>query len=229
MNIRLIVLIVLVVIFASGCGAASFLSGGGVTLEQAYENKQTDIIQKTPAGTIPHNVTISNNGTKPIVVDKGTILKSKDSQDLVIIEDKKISPNSNETISAYCMEPSSKAIPGATLTPSGTASSQIMQIIDTSNPSDLQNATKSQLQIWIIVGNGQVDPYSGEAMAVVQTQKIKYYQLQQKLDTAKSEVMSRFNISSEGLKSISSTGNSDNPANTWINGFTQWIKSATGT
>jgi hypothetical protein len=227
MNIRLILLIVLVVAFAGGCGAFSFLSGGGVTLEQAYDNKQAEIIQKTPAGTIPHNITIKNTGTNPLVVDKGTILKSKESQDLVIIEDKKISPNSNDTVKTYCMEPASKAIPGATLTPSGMASSQIMQIIDSSNPSDLQNATKSQLQIWIIVSKGQVDPYSGEAMAVVQNQKIKYYQLQEKLDTAKNEVMARFNLSSEAIQNLSST-DSNNPANTWISDIRQWIQRNTG-
>ncbi len=228
MNVRLVLLIVLVFAFAGGCGAVSFLSGGGITLEQAYDIKQVEIIQKTTAGTIPHNVTIKNNGTKPIVVDKGTSLKSKESQDLVIIEDKKVSPGSNDTVKAYCIEPETKAIPGATLTPSGMVSNQIKQIIDTSNPSDLQNATQSQLQIWIIVGKGQVDPYTGEAMAVVQTQKIKYYQLQEKLNTAKNEVMVRFSLTAESIQNLSSTADSNNQATTWLGDLRQWIRSTLG-
>nr|WP_243687294.1 hypothetical protein [Methanobacterium formicicum] len=58
MNMRLILLIAVVVVFAAGSGAMSFLSGGGVTLEQAYDNQQVDIIQNTAAGSIPHNITV---------------------------------------------------------------------------------------------------------------------------------------------------------------------------
>jgi hypothetical protein len=214
----------LIVIFAAGFGAISFLSSGGITLQQAYDNNQVNIIQKTYAGSIPHNVTIKNNGSKSLVIDKGTILKGKDSQDLVIVEDKKINPNTNDTVRAYCIEPDQKAIPGKILTPSGAVSSQIKQIIDNSNPSDLQNATQSQLQIWVIVGKGNVDPYIGEAMAVVQNQKIKYYQLQQKLNTAKTEIMQRFNITQEAIQSIPTTSDSNNSANTWGSDLRQWIK-----
>lgn len=228
MNLRLILLVMVVVVFAVGCGAMSFLSGGGITLEQAYDSKQVDIIQKTAAGTIPHIVTITNNGSKPLMVDKGTILKSKESQDLVIITDKKISPNNNDTVQAYCIEPDQKAVPGSSLNPSGTASSQVKQIIDSSNPADLQNATQSQLQIWIIVSKGTVDVYSGEAMAVVQNQKTKYYQLQEKLDTAKKNVMSRFNLTSEGIQNISFTVESSNSASTWISDLRQWFKNNLG-
>ena len=105
---------------------------------------------------------------------------------------------------------------------------EINQIIDTSNPSDLQNATQSQMQIWIIVSKGNVDVYSGEAMAVVQNQKTKYYQLQEKLDTAKSTVMSRFNLTSEGIENISFTAESDNSVNTVITDFRQWFKNNLG-
>ncbi|NYB52986.1 MAG: hypothetical protein HVN35_10570 [Methanobacteriaceae archaeon] len=229
MNIRLIILIGAVLVFAGGCGMASFLSGGGITLEQAYDNNQAEIIQKTVAGTIPHNVTISNKGNKPLVVDKGTILKSKESQNLVIIEDKKITPNSNDTVKAYCMEPETKAIPGTTLNPSGMASNQIMQIISTTDPSDLQNATKSQLQIWIIVSKGQVDVYSGEAMAVVQSQKIKYYQLNEKLEIAKKSVMTRFDISSEEIQNMSSSADSGSiQVGNWLAALRQWLRTTLG-
>ncbi|MFA0832514.1 MAG: ARPP-1 family domain-containing protein [Methanobacterium formicicum] len=228
MNIRVILLIMVVVLFAAGCGAMSFLSGGGTTLEQAYDNKQVEIVQSTSAGAIPHNVTINNNGTKPVMVDKGTILKSKESQDLVIIDDKKVNPNSNDTVQAYCIEPDQKAVPGSTLYPAGTVSNQVKQIIDTSNPSDLQNATQSQMQIWIIASKGNVDVYSGESMAVVQTQKTKYYLLKEKLDTAKTDVMSRFNLTSDAIGNISLTADSDNSANTWISDIRQWFKNTLG-
>lgn len=228
MNIRVIILLAVVMVFAVGCGAISFLSGGGITLEQAYDAKQLEIIQNTAAGMVPHNVTIKNNGTKPVVVEKGTILKSKESQDLVIVDDKKINPATNDTVRAYCIEPDEKAIPGKSLTPSGTVSNEIKQIVDSSNPSDLQNATKSQLQIWIIVSKGSVDPYIGEAMALVQNQKIKYYQLQEKLNTAKNEVMVRFNLTSEAIQNISSTADSGTGANTWVSDLRQWIKTNLG-
>ncbi|CEA14052.1 MULTISPECIES: ARPP-1 family domain-containing protein [Methanobacterium] len=228
MNMRLILLIAVVVVFAAGSGAMSFLSGGGVTLEQAYDNQQVDIIQNTAAGSIPHNITVKNNGTKPLVVDKGTILKSKESQDVVIITDKKINPNSNDTVLAYCIEPDQKAVTGSSLYPSGTASSQVKEIIDSSNPTDLQNATQAQLQIWVIVTKGNVNVYSGEAMAVVQNQKTKYYQLQEKVETAKKNVMSRFNLTSEGVKNMSFSVESDNSANTWVADLRQWFKNTVG-
>lgn len=228
MNMRLILLIAVVVVFAAGSGVMSFLSGGGVTLEQAYDNQQVDIIQNTAAGSIPHNITVKNNGTKPLVVDKGTILKSKESQDVVIITDKKINPDSNDTVPAYCIEPDQKAVTGSSLYPSGTASSQVKKIIDSSNPTDLQNATQAQLQIWVIVTKGNVNVYSGEAMAVVQNQKTKYYQLQEKVETAKKNVMSRFNLTSEGVKNMSFSVESDNSANTWVSDLRQWFKNTVG-
>ena len=228
MNIRLIILIVAVIVFSVGCGALSFLYGGGITLEQAYDNNQVSIIQKTYAGSIPHNVSIKNNGSQPVVVDKGTILKSKESQDVVIITDKKINPNSNDTVLAYCIEPDQKAVTGSSLYPSGTASSQVKEIIDSSNPTDLQNATQAQLQIWVIVTKGNVNVYSGEAMAVVQNQKTKYYQLQEKVETAKKNVMSRFNLTSEGVKNMSFSVESDNSANTWVADLRQWFKNTVG-
>lgn len=223
MNIRLILLITLVLLFAAGCGTLSFLYGGGITLEQAYDNNQAHIIQKTVAGTVPHNVTITNNGTQPLVVNKGTTLKSKQSQDLVIIDEKKISPNTNDTVRAYCIEPEQQAVPGKDLVPSDAVSSQISQIIDSSNPSDLQNATESQLEIWIIETGGNVDPYTGEAMALVENQQIRYYQLQQKLFTAKNEVMEQFNITSDEIQNIPTTAESTS-ADTWLSDLRQWIQ-----
>lgn len=223
MNIRLVFLIAAVIVFSFGSGALSFFYGGGINLEQAYNDNQISIVQKTYAGSIPHNVTVKNNGSQPVVVNKGTILKSEESQDLVIIENKKISPNSNDSLQTYCIEPNQKAIPQKTLKPSGTVSPEIKQIIDYSNPSNLQNATKSQLQIWIIVGKGNVNPYSGEAMALVENQGIRYYQLRNNLSIAKNSVMEQFNMTNTTIKNISSTSDSSS-ANKWFNDLRQWLR-----
>jgi hypothetical protein len=73
-----------------------------------------------------------------------------------------------------------------------------------------------------------VNVYSGEAMAVVQNQKTKYYQLQEKVETAKKNVMSRFNLTSEGVKNMSFSVESDNSANTWVADLRQWFKNTVG-
>jgi len=223
MNIRLVLLITVVIVFSVGCGVLSFLYGGGITLEQAYDNNQTHIVQQTAAGSVPHNVTITNNGTQPLVVDKGTILTSKQSQDLVIIDDKKISSNTNDTVRAYCIEPEQQAVPGKTLVPSGVVSSQISQIIDSSNPSNLQNATKAQLEIWIIESGDDVDIYTGEASALGEGRQIRYYQLNESLSAAKNEVMEQFNLTSEeDIQNIPTTAESTS-ADTWFSDLRHWI------
>jgi hypothetical protein len=223
MNIRLIALIVVLIGFSFGCGVLSFLYGGGINLEQAYNNNQISLVQKTYAGSIPHNVIVKNNGSQPVVVEKGTILTSDESQDLVIIENKKISPNSNDSVQAYCLEPNQKAIPHKKLKPSGIVSPEINHIIDNSEPSNLQNATKSQLQIWILVGKGNVNPYTGEARALVENQGIRYYQLRQNLSNAKNSVMEQFNMTDTTIENISITSDS-NTANQWFSDLRQWLR-----
>ena len=44
------------------------LYGGGINLEQAYNNNQISLVQKTYAGSIPHNVIVKNNGSQPVAV-----------------------------------------------------------------------------------------------------------------------------------------------------------------
>lgn len=224
MNIRVVFLVAIIIMFAVGCGITSFSSGGGITLKEACDNGKAEITQKTTAGTIPHMVSIKNNGSKPLVVDKGTILKSKDSQDLVIAEDKKLDPNSNETVNAYCIEPKQSALSGSILTPSGYVSTQIKQIIDSSNPTDLQNATNSQLQIWVIMNGDEIDVYTGESPFIVKTQNIKYYQLRGNLTQAKTDVMSRFNITDEGLQNLRSTSETSQSSVSWIDSFVEWLR-----
>jgi len=228
MNIRLILVLVVVTVFALGSGTISFISGSGITLNQAYNDKNVEITQNTVAGTIPHIITLKNNGSRPVVVDKGVILKNDYSQDLVIIENKKINPGTNDTIKAYCFEPEQKAIPGSKLTPSSMASSDIMEIIDSSNPSELSNATKSQLEIWIVVDKGEVNASTGEAAAVVQTQKIRSNQMRQNLTAARNDVIKRFNLTSEGLQKLESTSRSNTGNIPGISNLLSWLQSSLG-
>jgi hypothetical protein len=228
MNIRFILVVLVVVVFALGTGTISFVSGSGITLKQAYDDKKVDIIQKTAAGTIPHNFTVKNNGNRPVVVDKGVVLKNDYSQDLVIIEDKKINPGTSSTMKAYCFEPEQKAIPGAKLSPSSMVSNDIMQIIDSSNPSKLSNATESQLQIWIVVDRGEVNASTGEAAAVVRTQKIRFYQMRQNLTTARNNVIKRFNLTGEGLQNLQSNSEFNAGNIPEINNFLSWLQRSIG-
>ena len=221
-------MVVLVILFALGSGTISFVSGSGITLKQAYDDKKVEIIQNTAAGTIPHNFTLKNKGSRPVVIDKGVILKNDNSQDLVIIEDKKISPGTSATIKAYCFEPEQKAIPGAKLNPSSMVSSEIMEIIDSSNPSELANATESQLQIWIVVDRGEVNTSTGEAAAVVRKQKIRFYQMRQNLTTARNNVIIRFNLTPEGLQNMESTSKSNTGNIPAINSFLTWLRNSIG-
>jgi hypothetical protein len=228
MNVRFILVVLVVMVFALGSGTISFISGSGITLKQAYDDKKVDIIQNTAAGTIPHNFTLKNNGNRPVVVDKGIVLKNDYSQDLVIIEDKKISPGTSATIKAYCFEPEQKAIPGAKLSPSSMVSGDIMQIIDSSNPSELSNATESQLQIWIVVDRGEVNASTGEAAYVVRTQKIRFYQMRQNLTTARNNVIKRFNLTGEGLQNLQSTSEFNAGSIPGINNVLTWLRSSLG-
>jgi ARG and Rhodanese-Phosphatase-superfamily-associated Protein domain len=228
MNIRLILVLLVVTVFAIGSGTISFVSGSGITLNQAYNDKNVEITQNTAAGTIPHTVTLKNNGTRPVVVDKGVILKNDSSQDLVIIENKKINAGTSDTINAYCLEPEQTAIPGSKLTPSNMVSSDIMEIIDSSNPSNLSNATKSQLQIWIVVDKGEVNASTGEAAAVVRTQKIRFNQMRQNLTAARNDVIKRFNLTPEGLQKLESTSESNTGNIPGISNFLTWLQSSLG-
>jgi hypothetical protein len=231
MNLRVILLVFIIFIFAVGFGVMSYSESLGIPLKQAYDNGKVTVVQNTTAGTVPHVVTIKNNDTKPVKVQKGDILKSNSSQDLVIAENSNIPENSTENINAYCFEPTQQAVVGAKLQPSSnTASSQIKQIITDSNPSDIQNATSAQLQIWTVVSGGNLTIYSGEPAALVDKQGITFFKLRQELTDAKSSVMSMFNVTSDGLENLTqqSTTTSSGDVQSLFNGFIDWIKGSLG-
>lgn len=234
MNPRVILLVLLIVLFSLGGAIFSLLSFETSSLSQAYQDGNVVIIQSTPAGTVPHVVTVKNTGKKPLMVEHGQILNSSSSQDLVIAENKRVDQNSSENVKAYCYEPKQKAVPGSKLTPGGQASSQIKSVIENSNPSDIQNATPAQLQIWILVTGDNVDINTGEGPALIQMQQISQSNLNQQISTAKSNLITVLNITSSELKNInqnnsqSSLNDFFNQIINWINGFIDWIRSSLG-
>jgi len=226
LNVRLVFLIFIVVLFAAGTGFMSYSQSNGVPLQEAYANGNIIITQNTSAGTVPHQVTISNNGRDPIKVQIGDVLISNSSQDLVIAENKTVSKNSTETVNAYGLDPSTLSVVGAKLKPNGTSSNAIQQVIYGSNIKDTNNATNAQVQIWILTAGVNFNIYSGEPVSLVSAQNINYTKLRQIVTDAKAALAAEFNVKVDNIKSInqSQTSNSGD----LINGIMNWFKSTTG-
>jgi len=226
MNIRLVFLIFVIVIFAAGTGFLSYSQSAGIPLTQAYANGNVVITQNTTAGTIPHKVNISNNGKDPVKVQVGDVLTSNSSQDLVIAENKTLKINSTEVLSAYCIEPSQRAVPGVNLKVNGTSSNAVKQVIEGSNLNDLANATNAQVQIYILTSGVNFNIYSGEPVAVIQNQNINYTKLRQIISDAKTALSARFGVAVDNIQNINqnTTSNSSNIANEFLN----WVKTNTG-
>ncbi|MGB7968716.1 MAG: hypothetical protein WCF28_03960 [Methanobacterium sp.] len=226
MSIRLVFLIFVIVIFATGTGFLSYSQSTGKSLAQAYTDGNVVITQVTPAGSIPHHVNITNNGNEPINVQIGDKLISNSSQNLVIAQNDTINKNSTAIISAYCIQPSQRAVPGVKLTVNGTSSNAVIQVIDGSNPNDLNNATNTQLQIFILTSGMNFYIYSGEPVAEVQNQSITYTNYKQAVTAAAASLASTFNVSVNNISNINQnqTPNSTNS----LNGFLNWVKTNTG-
>jgi hypothetical protein len=79
-----------------------------------------------------------------------------------------------------------------------------------------------------VVDRGEVNTSTGEAAAVVSSQKIRYYQMRQNLTTAKNDVINRFNLTGEGLQNLQSTSESNNGNIPGINNFLTWLRSSIG-
>ena len=226
MNMRLVFLIFLIVVFAAGFGFISYSQSTGISLNEAYGTGNIVITQNTSAGTIPHQVNIVNNGNDPVKVEVGDVLTAQSSQDLVIAENKTIKKNNTDTISAYCLDPSQRAIPGVKLKANGTSTNAVKQVIMASNINDLNNATNAQVQIWILTSGVDFNIYSGEPVAVVETQKINYTKLRQIVSDAKTAISTRFNVNVNNIDKLNQNGTSNSTG--IVGGFINWIKSTTG-
>jgi hypothetical protein len=226
MNIRLVFLILVILVFALGSGFVSYSQSTGIPLKEAYSNGNIVITQNTSAGTVPHLVNIANNGKDPVKVKVGDVLQSNSSQDLVIAENKTVKKNTTDTVMAYCLEPNQQAIPGATLSSNKVSSMAIKEVIMGSNPQDLQNATDTQVQIWILYSNSNFNIYSGEPVALVTKQNINYTKLRDLVSTAKTELSSRFKVSVDQIDNINQ--NVSNSSDNILDRFLSWLKNKTG-
>ncbi len=219
-------LIFVIVVFAAGSGVTSYSQSTGIPLKQAYDNGNLVIIQNTTAGTVPHQVNIINSGKDPVKVKVGDILSAELSQNLVIAENKTLKKNSTDIVMAYCIEPSQRAVPGAKFKVGKSSPDAVKEIISSSNPKDLENATNAQVQIWILASGVNFNIYSGEPVAMVETQNISYTQLKQKVSDAKTALSTRFNVKVEEIKNLNLNGTSNSGND--VNGIFNWLKTTTG-
>lgn len=226
MNIRLVFLILVIVVFASWTGFGSYSQSTGIPLTQAYNDGFVNITQNTSAGTVPHQVNIANKGKNPIKVEVGDVLSAESSQDLVIVENKTIKKNSTDIVSAYCLDPSQRAVPGVNLKATATSSDAIKQVIYGSNLKDINNATNAQVQIWILSSGVNFNIFSGEPVAVVESQKINYTKLRQIVSDAKTAISTRFNVKVDDIKNLNQNGTSNSSG--VLDGFSTWLKNTTG-
>lgn len=226
MNIRVVGVILLVVLFASASTMLSLSISGGLPLNEAYAAGNINVIQKTDAGTIPHQVEIKNNGNSTISVKKGNILSSSITQDLVIAEDKQINPNSTEVVYAFGLKPSQRAVVGAKLLPVNNTYFAVNQILSNSGGSDADTAYKNQLKIWIIMSGGNFNIYTGEPVSVVEKKQIKWTQFRQNVADAKQDLLNTFKVSESEVPNLNQ--NQKIGPQKWIDNQLSWIKSSLG-
>jgi hypothetical protein len=223
MNIRVIGIISIVILFALASTMLNISFSGGTDLNQAYGNGNVKVIQKTAAGTVPHEVEITNGGNSTINVKKGNALVSSPSEDLVVAEDKQIAPNSTATLKAYCIEPSQRAIVDTKLLPVNNTYYGVNRVISDSDPYNSQSAYDAQLKIWVIMSGGNLNIYTGEPVAVRETKGITWTQFRQNIADAKNDIMKSFNVTESEIQNLNQKP-STSPSNL-INDTINWVKS----
>ena len=144
----------------------------------------------------------------------------------MIAENKTLKINSTDLVSAYCIEPSQRAVPGVKLKVNGTSSNAVKQVIEGSNIKDFSNATNAQVQIYILTSGVDFNIYSGEPVAVVQSQNINYTKLRQIVSDAKTALSTKFGVTVDNIDNINqnTTSNSSNTVDEFLN----WLKTSTG-
>jgi hypothetical protein len=107
-----------------------------------------------------------------------------------------------------------------------TSSNAVKQVIEGSNIKDLSNATNAQVQIYILTSGVDFNIYSGEPVAVVQSQSINYTKLRQIVSDAKTALSTRFGVTVDNIDNVNqnTTSNSSNTADEFLN----WLKTSTG-
>lgn len=226
MNIRVAGIVFIVILFALTSGYMSYSISGGEALNKVYNKENIQVIQSTSAGTVPHEVNVKNNGNEVIKVKKGEVLSSSISPDMIIAEDKTVEPKSNETVKAFSLEPSKRVNVGSKLLPVNTTYDSLNQVISESDPSNKQSAITTQLEIWIIMSGGNLNPYTGESVDVVEKNGINWTNFRQNISDAKTNIINTFNVNES---QISSLKNKDiNVGQTWIDDISDYITSSLG-
>ena len=224
MNIRVIGVVLLIIIFTSASVVLNLSVLEGSPLSEVYSSGNIKVIQKTASGTIPHEIEITNNGNTTINAKKGDVLASSVSQNMIIAEDKQISSNSTETIKAYGLESSERAVIGTKLLPVNNTYYGVNQVINNSHSNDSQSAYNTQLKIWIIMSGGNLNPYTGEPVDVVKSKGITWTQFRQNIADAKSEIRKTFNVTDDEIQNLNQKPSVSPPS--WINDGTNWIKNS---
>lgn len=232
MNFRIILAVFVIIAFAIGFGSLNLLSGQNISLEEAYNAGNLKITQKTPAGTVPHEIDIANNGSDPVDVQKGYILSSDTSQNLVIAKDQVIAPGSNVTVLAYCIEPDQKAVVGSSLKVSGQAPQMVQDIISSSNPQEPSDALNTQIKIWVLLNGEDFNLYQGESLYLIKEQELSSTNMRENISAAKIEIMTLFNLTSEQFISLSNNSSLINSttinSQDWFDQLIIWIQSSFG-
>ncbi len=226
MNIRVAGIVLIVILFALTSGYMSYSISGGEALNKVYNKENIQVTQSTSAGTVPHEVNVKNSGNDTIKVKKGEVLTSSISPDMIIAEDKTVEPNSNETVKAYSLESSKRVNVGSKLLPVNTTYDSLNQVISESNPSDAKSVLNTQLEIWIIMSGGNLNPYTGEPVAVVEKNDIKWTNFRQNISDAKTSVMNTFNVNESEISSLKNKN--INIGQTWIDDISDYITSSLG-
>ncbi len=74
-----------------------------------------------------------------------------------------------------------------------------------------------------------MDPYTGEAAALVKTSKSSYFQLRQDLSQARENLTSQFNLNNETLKNMQNLVDNRDGFTRWLEGVVNWFNQLSGT
>ncbi len=203
MNIRVVLVTLTILVFAVGFGTLNYMADQELNLMQAYEEGNIEIIQKTDAGVVPHELLLFNNGERPIKVERGYTLISDASQDMVIAREEIIAPGKNNTIMAYSLTTEANVEQDIVMSVSKKAPELIQDLIDNTNPQNPTEALKTQLKIWILTSDGEVNIYQGEAQSLSREQRISFSALENNITTARIELMAQFNLTEEEMANMS--------------------------
>jgi len=199
MNLKIVLVVGLIFLFAVSSGGICYLVMGGPDLEAAYQNGKAEAVQKTQAGKIPHTVQVKNSWDRPVRVLSGTLLTGDGSGGLVIASTVTVPAGSSVEVPAYSTEPEKRTVPGSKLKPTGQAPGLIRDVISSSNPDNPDEAMKTQLKIWVLARGDKLDIYRGEVYAAVKKRDMRFYQLKERLEAVKAELKADYGLTDDEL------------------------------